>query len=109
MQKVCSGRQGVQIGDNQFVTDLMFADDSAIFADSDAEANDILREIAAIALPYGLTKNAEKTTALTTDRPPCTLFLDNSQIEQVAEFKYLGSAAEQSLMHRGNPQQNWQG
>ncbi|VDP46440.1 unnamed protein product [Heligmosomoides polygyrus] len=96
MRKVFSGRQGVQIGDNQFVTDLMFADYSAIFADTDAEANDILREIAATALPYGLTINAEKTKALTTDGSPCTLYLDNSQIEQVAEFKYLGSIVQQN-------------
>ncbi|VDO18840.1 unnamed protein product [Heligmosomoides polygyrus] len=96
MRKVFSGRQGVQIGDNQFVTDLMFADDSAIFANTDAEANDILRIIAAIALPYRLTVNAEKAKALTTDGSPCTLYLHNSQIEQVAEFKHLGSIAQQN-------------
>ncbi|VDP13278.1 unnamed protein product [Heligmosomoides polygyrus] len=96
MQKVFSGRQGVQIGDNQFVTDLMSADYSAIFAGTDAKANNILREIAAIALPYGLAINAEKTKALTTDGSPCTLYLDNSQIEQVAEFKYLGSIMQQN-------------
>ncbi|VDO71927.1 unnamed protein product [Heligmosomoides polygyrus] len=74
----------------------MFADDSAIFADTYAEANDILREIAAIGLPYGLTVNAEKKKALTTDGSPCTLYLDNSQIEQVAEFKYFGSIVQQN-------------
>ncbi|VDO44839.1 unnamed protein product [Heligmosomoides polygyrus] len=58
---------------------------------TDAEANDILREIPAIAHPYALTINAEKTKALTTEGSPCTLYLDNSQIEQVAEFKYFGS------------------
>ncbi|VDP52473.1 unnamed protein product [Heligmosomoides polygyrus] len=44
MRKVFSGRQRVRIGDNQFVTDLMFADDSAIFADTDAEANDFFEK-----------------------------------------------------------------
>ncbi|VDP32123.1 unnamed protein product [Heligmosomoides polygyrus] len=65
------------------------------------------RKIAAIALPYGSTINAERTKVLTTDGSPCTLYLDNSQIEQVAEFKYLGFIVQQnkqSLMHRGNPQ-----
>lgn len=78
MRKVFSGRQGVQIGEDQFVTDLMFADDSAIFADSDAEANEILQEIAAIALSYGLTINA-----------------------------WFFSTAEQNLMLHGNSQQDW--
>ncbi|VDP05458.1 unnamed protein product [Heligmosomoides polygyrus] len=56
----------------------------------------ILQEIAAIALSYGLTINAEQTKALTTDGSPCTLCLENSQIEQVEEFKYLGSLVQQN-------------
>ncbi|VDP24430.1 unnamed protein product [Heligmosomoides polygyrus] len=96
MREVFSGQQAVQIGEDQFVTDLMFADDSAVFADSDAEANKILQEIAAIALSYGLTMNAEKTKTLTTNGSPCTLCLNNSQIEQVEEFKYLGSLVQQN-------------
>ncbi|VDO86924.1 unnamed protein product [Heligmosomoides polygyrus] len=78
----------------------MFADDSVIFAETDAEANYILREIAAIALPYELTINAEKTKALITGGSPCTLYLDNSQIEQAAEFKYLGSMVQQNKVSR---------
>ncbi|VDP49382.1 unnamed protein product [Heligmosomoides polygyrus] len=74
----------------------MFADDSAIFADRDAEANEILQEIAAIALSYGLTVNAGKAKALTTDGTPCILCLNISQIEQVDEFNYLGSLVQQN-------------
>lgn len=67
-----------------------------MLSDTDAQANDILRKIAAIALPYRLTINAEKTKALATDGSPCALYLDNSQIEQVAEFKYFGSIVQQN-------------
>ncbi|KAI2644575.1 putative 149 kDa protein [Labeo rohita] len=38
MCRAFNGRRGVQFADDQFVTDLMFADDSPIFAQDDAEA-----------------------------------------------------------------------
>ncbi|KAL0153085.1 hypothetical protein M9458_051610, partial [Cirrhinus mrigala] len=47
MRRAFDGRRGVQFADDQFVTDLMFADDSGIFAQDDAEATDILYDIAA--------------------------------------------------------------
>lgn len=56
----------------------MLADNSDVLTDGDAEANDILREIAAIGHSYGLTINAEKRKALTADGSPCELYLDNS-------------------------------
>ncbi|VDO19584.1 unnamed protein product [Heligmosomoides polygyrus] len=76
----------VQFREDKFATDLMFADD--IFADSDAEANAILQEIAAIALHYGLTINAERAynRRLTMHSLP----------EQVEESKYLGSTIQQN-------------
>lgn len=52
MRKIFRGRQGVQFGEDQFATDLALVDDSAIFADT--EANDIP---SATALPYELTIN----------------------------------------------------
>lgn len=66
----------------------MFADDSAVFADTNAEATDTLYNIARIAQSYGLKINAEKTKALTTDGSPAHVHLDRVQIEQVHEFKY---------------------
>lgn len=71
----------------------MFADDSAIFADSNAGANNILREIVAITLPYELTVNAEKMRALTADGTP---YRDGCQIEQFKGFKYLASMVQQN-------------
>ena len=61
MRAVFANRRGVQFDVDQFITDLMFADDSAIFADSDADATDILHDIAQVAQSYGLKINAEKT------------------------------------------------
>uniref|UniRef100_A0A8C9WNT6 Reverse transcriptase domain-containing protein n=1 Tax=Scleropages formosus TaxID=113540 RepID=A0A8C9WNT6_SCLFO len=52
MRKAFEGRCGVQYNENNFLTDLMFADDSAIFADTDAEATNILCQIARITQSY---------------------------------------------------------
>uniref|UniRef100_A0A914XPG8 Reverse transcriptase domain-containing protein n=1 Tax=Plectus sambesii TaxID=2011161 RepID=A0A914XPG8_9BILA len=90
-----ANRHGVQYDVDQFITDLMFADDSAVFADTDAEATDTLYNIARIAQSYGLKINAEKTKALTTDGLPTHVHLNGVQIEQVREFKYLGSLAQE--------------
>ncbi|KAL0192339.1 hypothetical protein M9458_010635, partial [Cirrhinus mrigala] len=87
MRRAFDGRRGVQFADDQFVTDLMFADDSAIFAQDDAEATDILYDIACHARPYGLKISAEKTKVMTTDGSPATVYLEDVQLEQVQKFK----------------------
>ena len=61
MREAFKGKSGVQSGLNNFLTDLMFADDSAVFADADAKATNILYNIAHIAQSYSLKINADKT------------------------------------------------
>uniref|UniRef100_A0A3Q4G418 Reverse transcriptase domain-containing protein n=1 Tax=Neolamprologus brichardi TaxID=32507 RepID=A0A3Q4G418_NEOBR len=75
MRKAFEGRRGVQASTDRFITNLMFADDSAIFAEDDTEATHILYDIARHSKLYGLKVNAEKTKVLThrrltNDRPP---------------------------------------
>ena len=93
MREAFKGKRGVQFGLNNFLTDLMFADDSAVFAnaDADAEATNILYNNAHIAQSYGLKINANKTKVITTDGSPANVYLEGIQIEQVEKFKYLGS------------------
>ena len=55
----------------------MFADDSAVFADTDVEATDCLNDIADIAKSYDLKINAEKTKVLTTDGSPAHVHLNH--------------------------------
>jgi hypothetical protein len=87
---------------DNFLTDLMFADDSAIFADTDAEATDILYHIASIAQSYGLRINIDKTKVMTTDGSQANVHLDEVQIEQVQEFKYLGSLVQEKKVASTN-------
>ena len=91
MRKVFTDRHGTLYDANQSITDLMYADDSAIFADEDHEASLILRDIQEAARPFGLKINTDKTKVLTTDGSPGQVFLDGVQLEQVPQFKYLGS------------------
>lgn len=60
MRKVFEGKQGIQLDEDHFLTDLMFADDSSVLANNDAEATDVLYNIAHIAQSYGLQINAER-------------------------------------------------
>ena len=95
MRKVFQGRCGVQYDKDNFATDLMFADDSAILANDNAEATDILRDIARIAQSYGLKINVDKTKVLTTNGSPSTVYLSGTQIKQIQNFKYLGSVVQE--------------
>ena len=95
MRKVFQGRCGVQYDNDNFATDLVFADESAILANDDTEATNILRDIARIAESYGLKINVDKTKVLTTNGSPSTVYLNGTQIKQVQDSKYLGSVVQE--------------
>ncbi|KAK6041872.1 hypothetical protein COOONC_17176 [Cooperia oncophora] len=95
MRKTFNGRQGVQYGEGGFLTDLMFADDSAIFAETDEEATNIMCSLSEIAQSYGLKINAEKTKVMTSDGSPASVRLGSVALEQVSNFKYLGSVVQE--------------
>ncbi|EYC02451.1 hypothetical protein Y032_0100g3310 [Ancylostoma ceylanicum] len=63
----------------------MLADDSAIFAETDTEATDIISSIAKIAESYGLRINGDKTK----------IILEGVQLEQVREVKCFGFLLEE--------------
>jgi hypothetical protein len=96
MRKAFDGQRGVQFGQDQYVTDLMYADDSAVFAETETEASEILQRIKTAAYPYGLKINADKTKAFTSDGSHVSIHLDGFQLEQVQQFKYLGCIIEQN-------------
>ncbi|EYC46121.1 hypothetical protein Y032_0407g912 [Ancylostoma ceylanicum] len=95
MRSVMKNRIGVEFGRGQFVTDLMYADDIAIFANDEDEAMSFLHDISMISKAYGLTINAEKTKVLTTDGTSVSVLLNGVELEQVQHFKYLGSIVQQ--------------
>ena len=91
MRKVFQNGHGVKFGINVSVTDLMFADESVILAEDDTEATNTLHDITQIAQTFGLQINVEKTKILSTGGLPAYVHLNGVEIEQVTDFKYLGS------------------
>lgn len=89
MKKIFQGRPGVQFRDVEFITDLMFTDDSAVLAKNNAGATDILYDITSTAKPDGLTINIDKTEVMTMAGSLVAVYLNSIQIEQVTKFKYL--------------------
>ena len=76
MRKVFHNKRGIQFEENEFLTDLMYADDSVIFADSDNDASIILDDIQTAAYSFGLQMNIDKTKVMTTDGSQTSVYLN---------------------------------
>lgn len=92
MQKGLVDYAGVTCGaDGLQVTDTAYADDIAIFEETDMQAQALLDSINDRAQKLGLRINAKKTKYFVTDGSKAHLTVNGEAVEQVDEFKYLGS------------------
>lgn len=92
MEKSLAGRPGVVCGaDDLTFTDAAYADDIVFLEESEASAQELLNIISEKAGKLGLRINAKKTKCMTTDGSQITLAVAGEPIEQVDDFKYLGS------------------
>lgn len=91
MQKSFESQCRVQYGLKSFLTDLMFANGSVIFANIDIEVTNILNHVAGIVESCELKINIEKIKAMTTDGFQVCVQLNGAIIQQMQEFKNLGS------------------
>lgn len=83
---------GADIGDGRKITDLTFADDIALIAESQVQLQDMLNRIVVTASKVGLIISAEKTKIMhCCSSLPIVVKLDGKQLEQIDQFKYLGS------------------
>ncbi len=88
------GSQGVQVGDNLYLTDLTYADDIALLGDSAEAVQDAVDNIDRFAKVMGLWINASKTKVMSTQPRPGIQHIINLggvPLEEVESFKYLGS------------------
>lgn len=83
---------GVKIGGRN-ITNLRYADDTALLADNITSMRRILNRVDSSGSKYGLKLNAKKTKIMHIgpERPNTEIKIDNVQLEQVKDFKYLGS------------------
>ncbi|MCP4486191.1 MAG: reverse transcriptase family protein, partial [Gammaproteobacteria bacterium] len=88
-------QDGFKVG-TDYIADLDFADDIAAVTESIAENSRLCQSIADIAARYGLLINIDKTKYMFFNIPrPVNsherVFVDNKALEEVSDFKYLGS------------------
>ena len=85
-------RQTRRIGP-KMVTDLNFADDIGLISNTTKQAQTLLEEVEKAALQVGLHMNASKTKCMFFNQVQSAdiQILDDSNLEVVNDFKYLGS------------------
>ena len=74
---------------------LRYADDTALFADSEEKLQRLLKVAAKESERLGLRINCDKTYVLVASKkaqaPVCSVAVNSVQINQIDHFKYLGS------------------
>ncbi|VDN54058.1 unnamed protein product [Dracunculus medinensis] len=94
MDTACRYSRDVRISPEHRITDLEYADNVVLFADSYNEMQVILNSVSETAARIGLRINVNKTKAFSSyvqkvDKMP--LFVNSLPVEEVPGFKYLGS------------------
>jgi hypothetical protein len=85
---------GVTVGPDTSITDLDYADDICVLANSYTELQHVLDKIDAVSRSVGLKINAGKTKLFSCCIPPedkLPVQIEGATIEEVESFKYLGS------------------
>jgi hypothetical protein len=102
LRKTLKNKDGVQVGNDVFITDLVYADDVVFLTDTAQQAQNILTDLQANANTLGLTINAKKTKFLFNGTSQTQLLVDGEPIERVELFKYLGSNIDSKLVAASN-------
>ena len=91
----CTGF-GIQICDNKRLADLDFADDITLMEANKERLQDLLEVIREKASLLGLKINSDKTKSMATSDSPLGLKCGDNTVEQVVDFRYLGSTVERT-------------
>ncbi len=95
LERTLLGSQGIQVGENLYLTDLTYVDDIALLGDSAEAVQDALNNIDRFAKVVGLRINSSKTKVMSTQLRPGTqhtINLGGVPLEEVESFKYLCSS-----------------
>ena len=92
MKQAVDASSGCRLSPNLLITDLDYADDIVILGDTPSSLQSTIDRIAECAACVNLAINVGKTKLITTySGPPQSLFINGEIIEQVSQFRYLGS------------------
>ena len=86
-------KRGNRRQSSTYLTDLDFADDIALFSETQENAQTMLNDIERVALKIGLKINRTKTEYILVGNgdAPVSLTISSGPIKKVDDFKYLGS------------------
>lgn len=87
----------VQIGikvNGKYINNIRYADDSVLMAESIEDLQNLLDRVNNASEEMGLTINTQKTKVMVISKTDenCHIYLNNTQLEQVHKFRYLGVA-----------------
>ena len=87
------GESGVSFNGNN-VSNLRYADDAVLVADTKKKLQRLIDKLGESCKVYGMAINIKKTKVMVVckeGKTQCTITLDNTVLEQVERYKYLGS------------------
>jgi len=93
MKELDEEATGIIIGGQNF-DNIRYADDAVFVSDEEHSLQEIVQKIADICNVYGMEINVKKTktTAISkTGNVLCSITVNNTALEQVSQYKYLGS------------------
>jgi len=91
MRETLEGFQGgLQIG-GRMITNLCYADDIILLANSKVELQELVDCLDRVSRRYSLLINIDKTPVMASDGIVCHILIQNEQLAQVNTFPYLGS------------------
>ena len=93
IEEALSNKRGLNInGEN--INNVRFADDTVLIAESEEDLQEMVNELNKKCSDYGMSLNAKKTKVMVIDKKEkiqCVIKVGNKELEQVKEYKYLGS------------------
>lgn len=90
------------IVNGELLNNIRYADDSVIMSSSAEGLQIMMEKIKSTSEKYGICLNIKKTKHMVVSKnnpPPVNLFLDNTPIEQVDKYTYLGTCINQQWDH----------
>ncbi|EPB80043.1 hypothetical protein ANCCEY_00866 [Ancylostoma ceylanicum] len=88
-----SGEAGISWDNHGHLTDLDYADDIALLAESDSRLEEATSSLTQEATKIGLRISAEKSKVVKigVEHTPININVETTQLESVTKFTYLGS------------------
>jgi len=85
--------KGIKIGGQNY-TNLRYADDAVFLSEDEANLQTIITKVNETCKEYGMAMNVKKTKTMViskTGNSCCKIMVDGTNLEQVSQYKYLGS------------------